>query len=206
MNRYAKHEAVICRFIRGEPDAMYDIGVGPKTEWQTLPKKYPDMRVFGCEPHPLQYERLLKAGFPGPLAAVAISEHEGPATLYDVEGDEKCASLLPLARSTRQFPIQVWSLDRFDENMGRPGRILLWMDIEGSELSALRSGPRLLASGRVRWINIEERRDGHCPAPGWCKPGEVDGFLKSHGYVRRLVYNRHPTHQDVIYIHKDERP
>ena len=165
-----EYESVICRFIKGTPSALYDIGVGPKTEWQTLSGKYPDMQVFGCEPHPVQHERLLSAGFPGPLAKVAIGETEGVATLHVPTHDLKCCSLLPVPYSNAMCEVEVCTLDQFDMNMGEPDRILLWIDIEGSELSALRSGWRLLASGRIRWINLEERRDGHCPAAGWCDP------------------------------------
>ena len=64
--------------------------------------------------------------------------------------------------------------------------------------------PKLLASGRVRWINLEERRNGHRPAPGWCDPQKLQTFLTDHGFLRIADYNRHATHQDVIYVHKEE--
>ena len=205
MNQQQKYESVICRFIRGAPESLYDIGVGPKTEWRTLGRKYPRMRVFGCEPHPIQYAKLLQAEFPGPLAQVAIGEQEGVATMHYATHDLKVASLFPVPYANATCEVEVWSLDRFDVNMGAPERILLWLDIEGSELSALRSGPRLLASGRVRWINLEERRGGHCPADGWCDPKVLHAFLTDHGYLRVADYNRHPTHQDAIYVHREEK-
>jgi FkbM family methyltransferase len=206
VNQQELHESAICRFIRGVPTALYDIGVGTKTEWRTLARKYPAMHVFGCEPHPAQYEKLLKDKFPGPLAKVAIGENEGIATLHVPTHDLKCCSLLPVPYANATEQVKVWTLDRFDVNMGQPDRILLWIDIEGSELSAFRSGRRLLASGRVRWINLEERRDGHRPAAGWCDPKELHALLTSHHYIRVADYNRHPTHQDAIYVHKDEPP
>ena len=100
--------------------------------------------------------------------------------------------------------VDVWMFDRFDQHMDCPDGILLWLDIEGSNLSTLRSGPRLLVSGRIRWSNRGERRAGHCPASGWCDPQELHQFLTDHGYVRIADYNRHPTHQDVIYAHREE--
>lgn len=205
MNQQQTHESVICRFIRGTPGALYDIGVGPKSEWQTLTRKYPSMCVFGCEPYPVQHQKLLKANFPGPLAKVAIGENEGVAMLYVPTHNLGRCSLFPVPYASTNFEVSVWSLDRFDANMGQPDRILLWIDIEGSELSALRSGPQLLGSGRIRWINLEERRNGHQPAEGWCDPEELHEFLTEHGYVRVADYNRHPTHQDAIYVHEDEK-
>ncbi len=89
--------------------------------------------------------------------------------------------------------------------MRRQDRILLGMDIEGSELPAPRGGIGLLDSGRVRWINLEERRNGDCPVVGWTEPAELHAFLTSHGFVRAAVYNRHPTHQDAIYVHREEQ-
>jgi len=205
MSKQSHYEGIICRFIRGAPSALYDIGVGPKTEWQTLGRKYPAMRVFGCEPHPEQHETILKKGFPGPLARVAIGQNEGPATLHVPTRDLKCCSLLSVPYADDVCEVEVWSLDRFDTNMGAPDRILLWLDIEGTELSALHSGARLLASGRVRWINLEERRNGDRPTADWCDPQELRAFLADNGYVRVADYNRHTTHQDAIYVHKDER-
>ncbi len=205
MNTQELHEAMIAKFIRGAPLALYDIGVGLKSEWRTLRKLYPQLKVFGCEPHPATYQSLLRDGFPGTLAKVAIGEEAGQATLFDIAGDAKRASLLPLGDSERQIPTDVWTLDRFDREMGRQDRILLWMDIEGSELAALRGGTELLDSGRVRWINLEERRNGDCPAAGWTDPAELHLFLTSHGFVRAADYNRHPTHQDAIYVHQEEQ-
>ena len=153
--------------VRGTPGALYDIGVGPKSEWRKLALAYPRMRVCGCEPHPAQHEALRKAKFPGPLVKAAIGEQEGVATLHVPTHDLKCCSLLAVPYANTTCEVEVWTLDRFDRQMGCPDRILLWLDVEGSELSALRSGPRLLASGRIRWINLEERRNGHCPASGW---------------------------------------
>jgi hypothetical protein len=80
-----EHELAVCRFIRGAPGALYDIGVGPKSEWRSLALAYPRMRVCGCEPHPAQHEALRKAKFPGPLMKVAIGEQEGVATLHREE-------------------------------------------------------------------------------------------------------------------------
>jgi FkbM family methyltransferase len=205
VNTQQLYEAVIAKFIRGAPLALYDIGVGPKSEWRALRKRYRKLKVYGCEPHPATYQTLLRDGFPGPLLNVAIGEADDTATLFDIADDAKRASLLPLGDSERQIPTDVWTLDRFDREMGRQDRILLWMDIEGTELAALRGGTELLDSGRVRWINLEERRNGDCPAAGWTDPAELHSFLTSHGFVRAADYNRHPTHQDAIYVHREEQ-
>jgi FkbM family methyltransferase len=198
----SQNERVICRFISAPPDAMYDLGVGPKTEYRTLGRLYPKMKIFGCEPSPVMYDRLLAAKFPGVLAKVAIGENEGTATLHYDPDDLKVASLYrggPLHTTVR-----IWSLDRFDAQMGAPDRILLWADIEGAELSAFRSGKKLFDSGRVKWINLEERRDGVPTVEGWPTATQIKECLEGFGFERKLAYNRHNTHQDAIYVHRSE--
>lgn len=197
-------EEFICRFIKRPPGAMYDIGVGLKSEWLTLKHVYHDMQLFGCEPHPEERRKILKAGFPGPLLDVAIGELSGRASLRLHASDSMSSSIMPIAAVAGEVDVEMWTLDQFDAHVGSPDRILLWMDIEGSELAALRGGCKLLSSGRVRWINLEERRDGHSPTTGWCQPQEIQALLSSHGFRRITAYNRHATHQDVIYVHQVE--
>ena len=59
------HGLALCRFSRGAPGALYDSGVGPKSERRKRAAVYPHMQVCGCEPHPVQYEVLRKAKVPG---------------------------------------------------------------------------------------------------------------------------------------------
>jgi FkbM family methyltransferase len=204
MRVYERREAAIANHILHPPQALYDLGVGLKSEWRTLRKIYRRLQLFGCEPHPQTYQTLRDNSFPGVLMNVAVGESDGRATLFDVADDPMQASLLPVPNATAETPVEVWSLDRFDREMGHQDRVLLWLDIEGSELPALRGGRELLDSGRVRWINLEERRRGHHPAKGWTDSTEMHLFLSKVGYVRVATYNRHRTHQDVIYVHPEE--
>jgi hypothetical protein len=61
-----QRERFIAQYIVQPPVALYDIGVGPKTEWEELPKLWPNMKVYGCEPHPAIYRELIRRHFPGP--------------------------------------------------------------------------------------------------------------------------------------------
>lgn len=204
MGKQQINESYISRFITKAPTALYDIGVGPKTEWQTLGRIYKQMQLFGCEPDAQQFRELSEV-FPGSLLRVAIAETEGTATLHIPNNDRKCCSLIATPYSDHTQTVNTITLDQFDEWAGRQHRILLWIDIEGFELAAFRSGPNLFASGRVRWINLEERRAGHLPGNGWCAPEDTHAFLTENGYLRLRSYNKHVTHQDVIYIHKTEK-
>lgn len=201
-------EDAICQFIYTPPNAMYDIGVGPKSEWKVLSGHYPSMRLYGCEPHPVMYESLKKS-FPGSLCQKAVSNCGQTAVLHmplDSSNLKRSmrGSLHRLKTTEEEIPVEVITLDQFDVWAGQPDRILLWMDIEGSELDALKSGPMLLASGRVKWINLEERKGTEEElderlVDGWCRPDEIKRFLEGHGYRPILHYNNQKTHWDVIY-------
>jgi FkbM family methyltransferase len=200
LGKQQRMELVISRFIREdrEPRAMYDIGVGPKTEWRTLKTIYKRMRVFGCEPLLDLYPDL--ASFNGRIEPVAIAAQNGRAMIHYRPGKLISSSMFESAWRFKKREVETWTLDKFDHEMNRQKRILLWMDIEGKELEALQSGVNLLRSHRVRWINVEERReDGHHPK-GWCHGSEIADFLRPFGFVRALEYNKHKDHQDVIYV------
>jgi FkbM family methyltransferase len=196
----------VCRFIEGEPPgAMYELGVGPKRDWRALRKVYPGMKLFGCEPRPDMYERIVnRQKFPGMLIQVAIAKEEGTRTLHCSTENQRIASLYKLPRADASYQVETWTLDQFDRWAGWQERVLLWMDIEGSELEALQGGEELLESGRVRWINLEERRPGHRPTEGWCDPLMLRDFLEKRGYTRVASYGEHQSHLDAVYVLNDE--
>ena len=204
-----QRERFIAQYVIQPPVALYDIGVGPKTEWEELPKLWPNMKVYGCEPHPAIYRELLRRHFPGPLWPVAISSQAsvvlhtyrnqvrrnllGSSSIFglpDMDGDPITA--------------RAWTLDAFDDACERPTGILLWMDIEGGELDALQSGIRLLQSGRVHYINLEVRR--RPPVAGWPTAQDLNSFLKSLGYAKACDYLHCGDHWDVIYLRAPVQP
>ena len=149
--------------------------------------------------------RVRRAGFPGPLYEVAIApESERLANLHFNPKAPPMTATLFAARGSRTLEVACWTLDEFDlhasRDLGCRGDTILWADIEGMELAALQSGTALLDSGRVKWINLEERR-GSIPCPGWTDPRELRAWLAARGFVRVCDYNRHRTHQDAIYVH-----
>lgn len=193
-------EMVIARFVTtgAQPLALYDIGVGPKSEANTLKTIFPEMEVFGCEPLIDLYPKEVASGFPGVLLPIGISSQEGVLKInYRDEG-----KLLDASALAEDLPnskeVNVWTLDKFDRFANRPDRVMLWMDIEGMELDALLGAKELLGSGRVKWINLEERREGNVPE-GWPHPKNIATLLEAYGYERALEYNVHLGHQDVIY-------
>lgn len=194
-----KNESHITKFVN-EPVALYDIGVGPKTEWLVLKRHWPNLKLFGCEPMLVSWSRLksLWDKLEGKLWHEAIGDGTVQRLNY-LPKHLMAASLINVpGRFSHWVEVSTITLDQFDERAGFQEDVILWMDIEGYELQALRTGTKLLASGRVKVINLEERLlpGGH----GWTDRYELRDFLNSFGYRRASEYNRHVRHQDVIYV------
>lgn len=198
LDRQRRLERVVAEYITTPPDALYDLGVGPKTEWQTLGEIFPAMQLHGCEPDPVRFAKLV-GKFPGKLHPVAIGNGDGTVRLH-VDSDGKRPASVFTPGLSRVVTVPLWSLDQFDAVSGRPSRVLLWMDIEGAELDAIRGGAKLLRSGRVKWINLEEARG---VSGGWRPdPRAIRAELAVYGFRAVRVYNKHRSHQDVIFVHR----
>jgi len=178
-------------------DAMYLIGVGPKTEWVEYKRRYPKGHLFGCEPHPESYEKM-KSSFTGTLFNEAIDEVAGEVDFYPAEVPMQSSFFKFKASKGHPIKVSAITLDQFDLKCGKQDNILLWMDIEGAELRALKGGKALLESGRVKVINLEITDIPK--AAGWCTLSELTDLLKGYGYRVLRTYNEQRTHRDIIYI------
>lgn len=206
IEKQKKNESYIVRFMQHKPTALYDIGVGPKTEWRTLSEIFPQMSVHGVEANPELIDFLLKSNWIGQLLNNAVTQKIGKTEIKIFSEELLDSSILNLKsrNQIRKHDVDCISLDEADLAFNKQSQILLWMDIEGSELDALKSGFSLLRSGRVRWINLEVRE-----VPSWeggCSSSEIDEFLVGAGFKKVASYNHHPKsgHWDSIYFHIDE--
>lgn len=201
-----KMDRKILEYLPHAPTAMYDIGVGPKLEWQRLKNTtgLEGMQLYGCEPDPRTYQ-WLKPQFPGTLWQVAIAYKETKVLrLYQYERWMITSQFERHNRSIGSVDVPCWTLDYFDEQCGKPNNILLWMDIEGMEYEALRSGESLLQSKRIIAINLECRQ---VPlAEGWALEDELTDHLYFMGYDLVKQYNNQRTHWDNIYLRRLSRP
>lgn len=197
------------QYLREEPEAFYTIGAGPpksKTEWRHQKESLPDTEFYACEPITELFQQLLTV-YPGQVLNVGISQ-EPTLKLYPEDskiGINGRSSRHQIKSETALEPIEVpcMTLKEFDEHWGSPKSLVLWMDIEGSELDALQSGRQLLLSRRAKVVNLEVR-DSHPAIPEWVTASQIEEFMKKHGYTRMLDYNNHKTHRDVIYIPEEE--
>lgn len=204
MAQTISQEERICEFIPTErpPGYLYDIGVGSQSEYATLAKHYPKMKIVGLEPCPITFKNLITK-FPGLLLPYGVWQEETNLDLYFSKTSLDAASVFAIGRE-QNVKIHARTLDSIDEQLGCPEDILLWMDVEGSELMALKGAVKLLQSRRVRWINLAVR-DKWTGGTKACIKQEIDEFLIQFGYQEKLQYNHHNIKSeywrcDAIYL------
>lgn len=195
-----------------EPKVLLNIGVGhrPHCEANEFKKVWPNIRNIGLEPNTNVFlDRILD--FPGELYPWALWStpclKELSTSLYT---PRHSSLLLPDSRWVRnerhqpeliknkQLVVSCVTLDQLDKTFGCLDDIFLWMDIEGAELEALKGGKSLLASGRIKWIDMEvshkTRRIGD--------PSEDDlgTYLKDFGFSIEYRYGNARAFHNILCV------
>ena len=201
-----KKETYICRFMnRHMIESFYIIGVGPKTEYITIPKVYQkNLNLYGTEPV-IEIINLIDKDFKGSLLNFAIDEKSGQKDFFISQKNIENSGFSIPDNQKNGFirKIETVTLDWFDCHFSKPDNILLWMDIEGWELRALKSGKDLIKSGRCKLINLEVRnKRTHKDA---CIYNEIHEFMINNNFQFLSAYNYvfndngQLHHFDVIY-------
>lgn len=190
-------ELVFTRFLKDRPKAFYILGVGSKSEWRRMNSTYPEAKLYGVEPHPETYSKLAPV-FPGLLIDKAVTNNSEDLVKLYLNNRPDSSSIFPeVPNAVDVAYVKSLTLDELDELAEFPASVVLWMDIEGSELLALKGGIRLLASGRVDLINIELRDSPNIE--GWPSSSAIDSLLTEFGYTLATKYLNQITHYDAIY-------
>ena len=203
----SKNDLESFRFLKHiDINNFYDIGVGLKTEYIEIKKFNKNINLFGIEPNPYTYN-YIKDKFDGKLLNKAISYDDNKdIELYINKNNLGNSSLI--FKQNQSIKVSALSLDNFDKENLNPDKIFLWMDIEGYELSALKTGHQLLNSKRVKMINLECRN--YYQGAKINDFVEICSFLKSKNYYHNFSYNFHfdkssyVTHWDSIFFLKAE--
>lgn len=178
-----------------------DVGVGkPNSEaW----RREKDFTIIGLEPCTTIYNDL-KDIYPGKLLNIAASDKNGEINCWE------CPNMVMLFmhenniesnfEKVKKKAVKLDSLEwrAFDE-------IHIWADIEGAELLMLKGATEMLVSGKVKWINLEVRKNA--PGKGWCTAKQVYEFLDEHGFKPIFKFNRLRAkgHRDVIFVPKKDK-
>jgi len=183
-------------------DQMFQVGIGHyHEEVDVLVQEWPGLEVHGCEPHPgILSEIKANGSYPGMVYPVALSDRPGTATLHvkTRHADGSSLNLHYDGSKTKMQSVAVDTMDRLFLPLVKPGRVLLWLDCEGSELKVLDGGEEFLKLVQV--VNVEIT--GNPPGLGWCSPAEVHWKLDSRGFVRQWIHTQriHEGQYDAIYV------
>jgi FkbM family methyltransferase len=186
---------------KAEPRTVIVGGVGRSCQdVHQMLHYWPEARFVGVEPL-REHIRFLRSRrlFPGDLIQAALWSEAGKSQLHcNYEPDQR-ASLYGLVSTIPGEIVRKTSLITLEDLHKRTGPweepVLLWLDVEGSELEALKGGDL----GRFSWINLELWAFPMRKAP---LAREVDAYLSEAGWE---IFSWHTVgkdgHQiDAIYI------
>jgi len=186
--------------MKSRKKLFIDVGVGrPSTEAWGREK---DFTIIGLEPGTGRYNNI-KDVYPGKLLNVAVSnkneemsywESDEHGVVFFMGGD----NLNKDFKKVKKKAIKLDSLDWKDFN-----EIHIWADIEGAELLMLKGATEMLSSKKVKWINLEIRKNA--PTEGWATAEQVYGFLDKYGFEPNFPLDQlhERKHRDVIFIPKE---
>jgi hypothetical protein len=143
-----------CWFMRRykfHPASLLNVGVGKTSPelavWEWL---LPDVKLLGIDPRwsPRGYWTKVRGA---PQVSIAVGD--GTITIAKYCG--RCRSLLctDADHTAKCATVPVSTIDKVAAENSMPPPYFIWMDIDGSELAALRGAKQVLRE--TGWINIE---------------------------------------------------
>lgn len=207
----------LSQYVKGKPKTLYDIGIGqePHNEAKAFQQLWPDITIIGLEPDLKVFcdrvDEYVGILYPwglwkeNAICKFSISNYHGWSSLlhphhewinYTKNGDNMDHISGGLI-FTEGVLISCITLDHLDKMLGCPQDIFLWMDIEGAELGALEGGKDTLASGRIKWIDVEISRKPR----RFEEPSEVmiSDYLKQYNYCKTIQYGNARLFYNVLY-------
>ena len=187
-------------------------GPGSASEAQDAVKKWPRIRVIGVEPNPAAVSFQRRMGWPEgePLVEAALWENVATVPMTNLPDDLCGGDLLhasvyhpvgendKVAGSFPRIPAVTW--DKLDVIYGPFAEAILWMDIEGSELEALRGAEKLFQRGAIRIANLELTSRPQTRMWEVKRMYEVDKIMTRHGFRHKKDWNDSDWCRDRIYL------
>ncbi len=208
------------KFLKNKIRSIVEIGARDCAETVAFAERFPEARVyaFECNPETLPICRERVAGKKNvTLIEAAVTDQAGPITFYQINtsktktdypgGNPGASSIFPASGNypleqyvQNQITVPSTTLQDFFAAQAIPSVDLLWMDIQGAELAALRGAGSDLA--KIKLIHLEVEFFSiykHQPLAR-----EVKKFLNRHRFAFHSFtspVNRYST--DAIYIRRD---
>lgn len=150
---------------RGGPTMIFDVGANEGDFLRCARSSSSDAVIHAFEPHPQTFARLARSteGLDRiHLNASALSDGEGRAELFDVEGEDGTAlaslhrgAVAVAGRRVRPVTVEMCTLDSYAARHGVDRIDLLKIDTEGHELAVLRGARNLIAENRILRVQFE---------------------------------------------------
>lgn len=147
--------------------------------------------VYSFEPSNTAFARLAASAAEGPpnwtVAQAALTDHSGTMQFYDtprvISRGFACLEGVYAPKDRMPHPVTVHALDDFCRNNGVTRIAFLKLDIEGSELNALRGATELLGRQAVQEILVETTVDAEKRPVAQA----IDTLLRNAGYCSHRV-------------------
>jgi FkbM family methyltransferase len=197
--------AGIYPYIRGwVPDAFILGGPADGDEGQRVKAQWPSIRVLGFEPCLQMYEYQMAHGFPDEGGSVLLCQglwsKSGPNDHFIAHGRHSTFSRAGVIGASST--VSMITLDEVSICYGPFSHAILWLDIEGAELEALRGATGMFARREVAMVNLEFTYD---------QPPEITTAIEALLDRSDLRYvtawnTAGGIGEDRIYLHKDLDP
>jgi len=199
---------------------ILDIGSRDALEAIALKDHYPEATVYAFECNPPAIERCAQNIQDHPdiiLIPKAISDECGPVVFHAIDPEKTIttwpdgnigASSLFVANPAypnetyvqNEITVEAITLAQWAVDAGVDTIDIIWMDLQGAELKALRGLGELIETVRAVYTEVEYREMyfGQPLFP------EIDEYLTLHGFHLRAKFNTSEWFGDVLYVREHE--
>lgn len=128
-------------------------------EAQVFKKRFTQAKVIGFEPNPAAFDYQVENDFPGQLLKCALWDSVGEVQFKPMGDNGYAIGANPEWTGPRDgvgdtMPVHAVTLDKI-LSLDNVHDAVLWLDVEGSELRALRGAEGLLRGKQIVLINVE---------------------------------------------------
>ena len=199
----------IARFLPNDP-TIIEAGAANGEDTARSAAFWPGCRIFAFEPVPQLFEQLLAAVAPHPnvrAVPMGLFNRCGEARMHLSNNGFGSSSILkptghlafhPHVAFDEEITITVTTLDDFAAEQGITAVDLLWLDMQGAELTALKAGERILADACAIHIEVS-LRPTYESAPLY---PEVRAWLGSRGFSVAKEALPYPDMGNVLFVNQ----
>lgn len=187
----------VADWLNWKPDHVYIAGVGQNfQEVDVIRERWPDVTFHGVEPNPkVCFDSARR--FPGKIVQTAVGDYVGRAKLQVKRAHKDGSSLFPFDRlSSCEIEVPITTIDLLWK-LAVPNAVL-WLDVEGYELPALKGAVGFLSTVDV--VNVE--MTPMPPGGEWSSPESVHDFLRDHGFYQQWIHTLRRGQYDAVYVRR----